>query len=454
MSDISSIFDLDEYKQYKATWEARQKVLKRRAAYHDGSIYDNASWRGVLSTIAPKLPKNIRAVFSPLAAAVDVDAGIIPAEWEFADDAPEEWKTAREIVFDWSEWDVQSPLFVHYGAMLGVTGLRISDIQDDEKVVISAADPRKFMTIGSSIYSREPKMALWIEQQLDSDGEEYEYAEVHTPTEIQTYKNGELYSYEGRDAVTKNNIGRVCIIESKHIENGKPLSEPTFQKALRMLDEANGLLSDIADNIKNETSNVQWILFGVDPTNLTHGDGNIWFAPLDARVEALVPNVDLKGMIEFVRDLKVDIKDALPEKDFDELRRKDQIATDTLSIQLTELVLKIKRTRPNYDRALVTALQIAGRAAETMKLDKISVLNDSALKLNPKRAIIPETQTDTIKRTGEKWRIVADVTDEPVPAEIVLSELGASDEQIKEFGSGKLAAINAMREDKIPEVTQ
>ena len=79
----------------------------------------------------------------------------------------------------------------------------------------------------------------------------------------------------------------------------------------------------------------------------------------------------------------------MPELAFDDIKRKDQIATATLELQLMELVLKIKRIRPNYDQGLADALRLAGRAGSTMQLPGIAVLDSEQLSFDANRDVLP-----------------------------------------------------------------
>ena len=127
----------------------------------------------------------------------------------------------------------------------------------------------------------------------------------------------------------------------------------------------------------------------VEEAGLVHSGDNVWFIPGGGDVQALVAQIDIAGVLEFVREVRDNVHGALPELSFDELRKKDQIATATLELQLMELVLKVRRTRPNYDAGLVKALRMAGMAAANMNLPEISVLDDPMLELDGARPVLP-----------------------------------------------------------------
>jgi len=175
-----------------------------------------------------------------------------------------------------------------------------------------------------------------------------------------------------------------------------PLGECTFQKSIDLLNEVNEIASYLADIIK-KNADAQWAIFGAEPSDLEHSGEVIWFFPHGADAKPLVPGIDIDGVLEFIKEIAANVTASLPELAFDDLRRKDQIATATLELQLMELVLKVKRTRPNYDRGLTQALRMAGRAAATMGLSEIAVLDDEELRFDDQREILPSDPEQLIK---------------------------------------------------------
>lgn len=379
-----SIFKLDEFKPLEASWNARLKELATRASYYDGSIYTAIK---NVPMFGPRLYKGIKPLYLPLSRAVDVDAGIIPGGWTMAKDTPEAQLTAQRILFDWSDWDIYGVLFVHYGAEYGVSGLKISDLREEKRVIMRPVDPQTFMLTYSGQYSNRPSMALVIERRSDS-GEDFEYAEVIEPDRIRTYRNGVPWGFDGREPEYLSLLGYVPFVEIRHIETGKALGECTFQKAIPLLNEVNELASYLADIIKKHAE-AQWAVIGAEPSDLVKSGDNVWFIPQGGDAKALVAAVDIAGVLAFVQEIRDQVLGSLPELAFDELKSKTQIATATLELQLMELVLKIQRSRPNYDHGLVDAMRMAGRAAATMGIWEISVLDDETLTLDAERAILP-----------------------------------------------------------------
>ena len=396
-STIKSIFDLPEFKPYKKAWRNRLDTLTKRASYYDGSIYDSA--RNSLGWLAPRIFKNIKPLYLPLARAVDIDAGIIPGGWALPADDPKTkaWQKAIDTVFDWSSWDTDGVLYIHYGAEMGLTGLKISDQRDDGRVLVQPVDPTLFMPIGMRMYDNSPDICLYIEKREDQDGKTFEYAEVIKPKTIRTFKDGVPYGFDDRKEQYENMLGFVPYVEVRHVETGQPYGEATFQKSIALLDEVNQLASQLA-MIISQHSTPQWAVSGAEPSDLTHGSENVWFLPEGATVNILVPQIDIEGVLSFIQEIAKGVKESLPELSFDDLKSRDQVATRTIELQLMELVLKIKRVRPNYDRGLVSALKMAGKAAKTMGgLGEVAALDDEELILDATRAILPQDELDMIQ---------------------------------------------------------
>lgn len=389
----NSIFQLDEFRQYQNAWDTRLQELSRRKSYYDGSIYrrvrQGISQLGVLGPGVDKLYGGIKPLYLPLSRAVDVDAGIIPGGWQLAEDVSDQQAAAVEQVFDWSKWNTDGVLFVHYGAQMGVSGLKISDLRNDKRVVVKPVSPLCFLLIPANEYDSTPALSFYVEERIDETGGTFEYAEVIDPVVIRTFKNGTPQSYGSREAEIVNEVKFVPYVEVRHIETGAALGECTFQKSIDLLDEVNQLASYLADIIKKH-SEPQWAAFGVDPSDLTKSGDSVWFFPgQNSDAKPLVAQVDISGVLAFIQEIAGNVKEALPELAFDDLRQKDQIATATLELQLMELVLKVKRSRPNYDDGLAQALRLAGKAAKTMDIADLAVLDDEALSFDQERAIIP-----------------------------------------------------------------
>lgn len=381
----SSIWDLPEYKPYLKRWQERINAVKTRQAYCTGRIYDKA-----VSRFGGRLKSEIKPLYLPLDSAVEIDAGLIPGGWQLVENTPIDIYTACKQLLKWSRWKTDGVLYVYYGAQRGLTGLKIVEYPEKRIVTLDPVSPARFMVVENGIYDPSPGMSFYVDFRYGPSGEKYEYAEVITPEVIRTYKNGELFGYGGReDPETLNENGFIPYVEVKHITTGDPLSEATFEKTIPMLNEVNETATQLGDIIQKHNK-PQWAVSGADPSDLDKGDDVVWFFPEGAEAKALVANINIRDVLEFVREIAGNVKGALPESAWEELQKRKQLATETLEIQLYPLVIKIKhRCRPNYDDGLERAFRLAGEAGARLGIDEISILADDSVEIDPDRPVLP-----------------------------------------------------------------
>jgi hypothetical protein len=382
---MSSVWELDEFKSYAQTFRDRNAVFATRFAYYEGTAYQYLKL--LQRPLGSRVYKGIKGLYLPLHRAVDVAAGITPGGWAWPEGMDEKLALAAKTVFNWSRWNTEGVLFVHYGALFGNVLLKVADLRDEKIVVIDPVSPNEVLLVSSGAYDATPKLAITVCQR-GSGPEAYEYAEVIDPEKVRTFKNGDPFGYDDRQPEYPNELKFVPFVEVQHKRVGRTLGENVFARVLPLLDEVNELASYLADIIKKHVE-PQWAAIGAEPAELEKSGESLWFFPEGSDVKALVAQLDIAGVLAFLQDVKDEMKSGLPELAFDELRSKDQIATATVELQLMELTLKVKRTRPNYDAGLVGALRMAGRAAATLGIDEVSVLDDPTLAFDPDRPVLP-----------------------------------------------------------------
>ena len=396
--DERSIFDTTEFAPLASAWQHRQRELARRYAYYDGSVYK----RSDLAWLGPRFYKGARALYLPLSRAVDIDVGIVPGGWSFPKGSPASWEAARKLLMGWSRWRTDGVLLVHYGASYGLCGLKVCDLRQQKRILMKPLDPTKYMLFSEALYDDDPTMALMVDQRCEPrSDEDYEYAEAVTPDYIRTFKDGEPFGFDGREAEYPNELGFVPFVEIEHIRTGRQYGEPTYQKTIPLLDQVNQQASYLAEIIA-KNAEPQWAVFGAEPSDMHKSGDNIWFFPAGADAKPLLAGVDIDGVLAFIKEVADNMHSSLPELSFDELRSKDQIATATIELQLAELTIKTQRIRPNYDAGLVRGFQMVGLAAATMGLSELTALADDNLDLDEDRPVLPvdaltQAQIDTAK---------------------------------------------------------
>lgn len=360
MATLKSLFDHDEFKPYQARYTARRERALRRRKYYDGTIYDDGDFK-----LAHKLYAQTKSLFALLARAVDLDVAFVPGmmdPWALADGTPQAIITAQKLLYEWSNWDTEGEEWLEDGATTGEAVLKIVPDVDARMVKLERLRPEIALytpTHWRTELGQAVEMLLIVDPESQADdGTLYEYGEVITPDEVRTYRNGTPWGYNGNPDRYPNPLGIVPVVWAKNDSEARP----TFAKAQPTLNSVNEMASYLADIIGRHAE-PQWAAKGVEEGELVKSGDNVWFLPAGAEVSAILATIDIEGTLAFINEVKAETKANLPELAFDDLRSKDQIATETLKVQLIELIAKIWKMRRRYDAALVDAHLMAATAA-------------------------------------------------------------------------------------------
>lgn len=390
MATAKSVFDLAEFKPYLHRYIMRRNEFLTRRRYYDGTIYQDSQFR-----LAHKLYAATKALFLPLARAVDLDVALIPGvmePWKLDEDATPAQRTAQALLYRWSGWDVEADTWLEDGCTMGEGYLKV--VPNGKMVQLQRLDPALcLMTKHVDPESQEVvELVLIVDPQAEgASGEIYEYAEAITPGQIRTYRNGAPWGFDGRPDRWENPLGLAPVVGARHDAHGRP----TFAKCLPQLDSVNELASYLADIIGRHAE-PQWAAIGVEQGELTRSGSNVWYLPAGADIKAILATIDVAGTLEFIKEIGAEMKASLPELAFDDLRVKDQIAAETLKVQLIELYAKVWKCRRRYDAALVEAHHLAALVAGMMGIGGLEALLDPH-EVDDQRPVLPESRLQAIE---------------------------------------------------------
>lgn len=389
----TTIFQLPEFKPYQARFMQRSIALQRYRQYYTGTIYDDSAFK-----LAHKLYAQTKALLSFLARAVDLDVALVPGvmePWALADNTPAAQIEAQATLYEWSSWDTVGDEWLEDGATTGEALLKIVPNEAKARIELQRLKPEICLLTEhlDPATGETVDLALIIDRSAtDAAGTNYEYAEAITPTAIRTYWNGNPHGYNGNPDRYDNPLGFVPVVRAKNDSECRP----TFAKALPQVDSVNELASYLA-NVIGRHVEPQWAAIGAEQGDLKKDGSNVWFFPdADTKLQAILAEVDIEGALAFVRELKEETKANLPELAFDDLRAKDQIAAETLEIQLIELDAKIWKMRRRYDAALVDAHRMAAMAATVYGLGELATLL-APHSFDYKRPVRPVSELEQIR---------------------------------------------------------
>ena len=393
---VDSIWALDEFADLKQLFDDRRAKLRKLERYYTGLpkevVGDNGIWGSAWHLQLPleRAKKEAGLLFQPLAGAVHADVALVGGGWEL-EKASKYLENGVIRVLKMSRWGLEQAAYIHNGATMGCTTLKVVDDHNGKRVVIQPIRPDMVLPIPANDYDPRLKMAILVGESWHKR-EKLEVVEVIEPDRVRTYVDGKLTGLGGRKDTFPNALGEVNIIDVPFIYIGKGLGEPTYQAALTPLEGINRQAQDLQEQIRRHIE-PQWAAFIEEPernaSDLQKSGDNLWWFPRGSDIKALVAALDIPGVMELIREVKSELKENLPELLIFKLVGVNRVAVPAVEIQLLPLTLKIHRIRQSLDCGLEDALRMAGRAFKRMNAaHELQALDDEMLGFNAQRPVI------------------------------------------------------------------
>lgn len=384
-----SIWDLDEFAGYQSLFDARRSRLQMLEGYYKGTMYKAGPLTGVWPLLS-QAERNVRVLFHPLAASVHTDVALIPGGWAL-DEESLEHQAAVARTLKASRWRLMGDAYLHWGAAMGQTTLKVVDVPGEKRAGLYPVRPDMVLPIGGSVYDPMLSMAIivWMEMR---DEKQVEVAEVIEPDRVRTFVGGRSKGIGSRDAEFASELGFVPVVDVPFVFTGAALGECTYEAALNPMNEANSAATDLRAQIKKHVE-PQWAAMIDDPANsaadLEKSGDNVWWFPTGSSIEALVANLDIEGVLSFIKEIKSDVKEQLPEMLIWKLVGLNRVAVPAVEVQLLPLTMKIHRARRSMDDGLARALRMVGRATAVHGGDgAVAALDTPLLMFDEQRPVI------------------------------------------------------------------
>jgi len=400
--EIKSIFELEEFKPLRNAFEARKLRFNKYWGYYKSllTVVNDPFVSDVGKYIGSHIANSVKPLFTPLARAVELDVALIPGNWRLATESAQHQDAVKQVLA-WSRWEVEGDIFVRYAVAMGESGLRI--VQVGDKVIIQPMRPDSYVVEPMSLWDATPAKAVFISQIYDSTGQTHELAEVITPAQIRTFRDGVPYAVDadaGRIEAYANPLGFVPFVVCR-LDSGDGVGEPTFDNTLTSLDQVNRQATYMSTIIRRHAE-PQWAVIGAEAGDLQKDGETVWFFPEGSDLKAVLAAVDFDGLLKFIQEIKEEMKDSLPELAFSKLAGLERIAVATIEIQMIEPVTKIRRLRKPCDQALADALRVAGKSG----VDGLAGLDDWTLAFDKERPVIvvdamTRTQIEQAQNSGQ-----------------------------------------------------
>lgn len=479
---VSSIKSgVSAWRAYADPAETIKRKKEERAAmyallwhYYSNEMFDKLSQDEQLYRSNYKLYRFIRLIYNPVRRLVEFyvssiypgalseDGSMlpdgIPLAIPLAKDTPDNIKVAIAQFWQWSNWQALKSVQVRYGATLG--NVLIEAVDDVERGNVSVNIPWPGHVTSIKLDAAGNVKGYQLEYQTeDEEGKLYDFRKEVDGEGFRYYRNDELYSE------SPNVYGFVPAVWIRHISNGTDYGDPAIAGSIGKIDELNGLVSHVHDQIHKAIGSpaVMWSdgpinnLFSqqkqgkttdyVDPPK-GQEDVLMLRGPANGRVETLLGDLNLSDAAIWTDKQLAEIEQDFPELAFyKELRGMSQITGPAAARLVGDVASRVIEVAASYDlqniKLMQMVLAIGGFRANSgawgslnrqqqkflpFSLDSYE-RGDLDFSIVPRQIITP-TKTEKAQETQAFWLGIKSAVDAGVPLEIALEEAGWTKERI------------------------
>jgi len=351
-------------------------VLSLRETDYDRNLRYQRNWRYYKNcqyeTRQEGMYASMRSIFNQVTKVVDVDTRFLMGEQLGVQAAP---GAAEALAAIWADSDLQQEKYLlgRYGACCGDAFLKVVDNRpwelnpepDSQVPVLLNVLPPDAVAPRYNPHDRKQMLACKIEYVHGTQV----YKEVITPQEIL------IYDEQDPDQVTArfpNRAGFIPVVHIKHLDVGAEFGLCSFHNLLPTIDALNEVASFMVQIIKLYADPVI-VGRGMDRGQLKKqtvaADGKpmatVWWVPqADGSFEMLEWRGNIPEVLAFVDRMEGAIQRYTPELALTLVNEHPTLSGYAISLQLVELVQKIKELRGNYFAGMERANRMALRMLE------------------------------------------------------------------------------------------
>jgi hypothetical protein len=379
-------------------FESRQGQYRYYWHLYSNTIFDDVI-RWYRYKQAYRLYRNARSIYNPFKRLVDVYAGQIYGGIITEDGLPlpdgtpsaipldpaidENLRLAFTQIWKWSNFQAGKSLYARFGAALGDVLMEVVDDLEREKVWLQIWWPGFVTDLELDPQGNIKAYTLDYEVKAPAGAtgtakQNYKYRKEVTQETISYYRDGKPYDY-GSGSSAPNPYGFAPAVWVNHQFLGAAHGANVWEGSQNKLEEANGLISRIHDQIHKSVSSPRIFWTNSRITSLLHqtkrpaGEMDeitapdadrestmLLKGPLDGRTESLLGDLDIASSFQYIESLMHEIEADHPELNMWQELRGMQEVSGPAAIRLSgDTVPRIYEAAANYDRGLLAASQMA-----------------------------------------------------------------------------------------------
>lgn len=455
--------------------------------YYDNAMFDAQvrGWEGYKTSYG--LYRNIRLIYNPVRRLVDFYPSVIypgvlstdgqpvaphiPSAIPFSDTTHPRLANAIAQFWQWSNWQNKKNIMVRRGAALGGVMVELVDDIERGKVTAEILWPGQVTALERDAAGNVK--AYTLEYRCSDEYGSYVYTKQVDKEYYRFFRDGQPYNY-GSGEVYANPYGFIPAVWVPHIDTGAGTGSPAIAGSLGKIDELNGVVSHIHDQIHKVIGApaIMWTDGIVDRESMSgekrraSRDNNgeqeqllLLKGPKGGSVSSLVGNLDLPAAAKYMDSLMKEIGEDHPEINFyRELRSMSQLTGPAASRIVGDVSSRVDEAASNYDlasqRLFQMAVAIAGERAKTgawgplnsqqrkflfFDLDSYD-RGDLDLAIVP-RPLIRVTDTEKAQEKQLFWSGIEIAVRAGVPLGEALRDAGWSEEAIVRVEQARMASV-------------
>lgn len=424
-----------------SSWEARNFRYVDALHYYTNTVYTDLQTYATSKLQSMKLYGKTRPFFNPVARLVEsyvakVYGGVLDTQSLRTGSIPintldDDLRSNISTIWYWSRWSKQKSLLVRLGAMLGDVAINVVDDIDNQQVRMEVLHPAIFREVQFDS-AGNPTYVEIVYDYPDQNKRYHTFKQVITSEYYQTYRDGNLYSYDDKPAEWANDYGFVPIVFITHKDIGREWGVNAFQPSWNKIDYLNELMTLLYREVRKSVVQV-YHGKGFQSANDLKIVGQEEEIPIikgssDSELVPLAGSLNILDTLEVIKSQIEEIERDLPELALYNLRAMGGLTAPGVRAGWDDAIQRFTEARGNYDSGLILAQQMAIQIAALRgyngfrKWSKDAYKNGDLMHYVDDRPII-----DDVLNKEQKIRFLVDIK---APTELIYSEMGFEREDI------------------------
>lgn len=355
-------------------------------------------------------------------------------------------------LWTWSNWNSKRTLATRFSSSLGDCFIKVVDRPQVGKVYLQVRWPGEVSEAEWDDFGNLKRAVIEYDS-LDEKEQRFTYREeIEHPsawggatTRFSTYRNGIAFGYaeNGGEAQWTTPYDFVPMVHVPWLDVGQHWGAVGFIAAVRKIDAANALASQLADQV-GKAVHTPLVAMGIQAGDVTVSQSDQDSIPImyvnrtpgEADISPLISDLNLEHGLNLLNAQLHEIHEDLPEMRMSEALRSG-MSGEALGRAFSDVLAQIEQVRAGHDSALVRAqmmaVAIAGQSRYHPDFAGFDLNSYAQGRLDHnigRRPVLPRSSDEELKAQQVRWEMVNKAVGSGVPMATALREImGWQEEQ-------------------------